>query len=78
MPLCFVRIALTPTPSHTPTYTHSNVRQQWPLLPSPTRAQLAHATWEALGAYIRRGVDGGLARLGADPAGSQVGESVWV
>lgn len=51
---------------------HSNVKQQWQLLPSPTRAQLAQATWEALGAYIRRAPEGGLARLGADPAASQV------
>lgn len=55
---------------------YSNVKQQWQLLPSATRAQLAQTTWEALGTYIRRAPEGGLARLGADPAASQVCELV--
>lgn len=59
---------ITYTPTHT--YTYRNVRQQWPLLPAPTRAQLAQGTWDALTAYVRRAppAAGGLACVGVDPA----------
>lgn len=61
-------------PNHIHTYTHRNVRQQWPLLPAPTRAQLAQGTWDALTAYVRRAPPGadGLACVGVDPAVHQV------